>query len=155
VNIIDLLEEEQLRDDIPELSPGDTVRVHVKVVEGTRERIQVFEGLVIALQKGGSQRSITVRRTAHGVGVERTFPVHSPRLAQIEVIRHGRVRRAKLYYLRDKVGKRAKIRERREPVAKGQSPGAEAAEVGLEAEPAVVAEPAPKRRLARVRPRSD
>jgi large subunit ribosomal protein L19 len=118
VNIIDLLEEEQLRDDVPELSPGDTVRVHVKVVEGTRERIQVFEGLVIALQKGGAQRAVTVRRTAHGVGVERTFPVHSPRLAQIEVVRHGRVRRAKLYYLRDRHGKAAKIKERRIPRGK-------------------------------------
>jgi large subunit ribosomal protein L19 len=154
MNIIDLLEEEQLRDDVPELSPGDTVRVHVKVIEGTRERIQVFEGLVIALQKGGAQRSVTVRRTAHGVGVERTFPVHSPRLAQIEVIRHGRVRRAKLYYLRDKVGKRAKIRERREPVAKGGAPR-EAAATVPEVEAPAVAEAPPKRRLARGRAKAD
>jgi len=154
VNIIDLLEEEQLRDDVPELSPGDTVRVHVKVVEGTRERIQVFEGLVIALQKGGAQRSMTVRRTAHGVGVERTFPVHSPRLAQIEVVRHGRVRRAKLYYLRDKVGKRAKIRERRDPAGKGAAPQ-EAPPVASEEEAQVVADAAPKRRLSRGRAKGD
>ena len=154
MNIIDLLEEEQLRDDVPELSPGDTVRVHVKVVEGTRERIQVFEGLVIALQKGGAQRSMTVRRTAHGVGVERTFPVHSPRLAQIEVVRHGRVRRAKLYYLRDKVGKRAKIRERRDPAGKGAAPQ-EAPPVASEEEAQVVADAAPKRRLSRGRAKGD
>lgn len=153
MNIIDLLEEEQLRDDVPELSPGDTVRVHVKVVEGTRERIQVFEGLVIALRKGGSQRSVTVRRTAHGVGVERTFPVHSPRLAKIEVIRHGRVRRAKLYYLRDKVGKRAKIRERREPTARAGA----AQEAALEATPEAAPEtaPPPRRRLVRRRAKPD
>lgn len=154
MNIIDLLEEEQLRDDVPELSPGDTVRVHVKVVEGTRERIQVFEGLIIALQKGGAQRSVTVRRTAHGVGVERTFPVHSPRLAQIEVVRHGRVRRAKLYYLRDKVGKRAKIRERRDTASKpglvAESPVVEAAPEAPEA-----TETAPKRRLSRSRAKAD
>jgi large subunit ribosomal protein L19 len=154
VNIIDLLEEEQLRDDVPELSPGDTVRVHVKVVEGTRERIQVFEGLVIALQKGGAQRSVTVRRTAHGVGVERTFPVHSPRLAQIEVVRHGRVRRAKLYYLRDKVGKRAKIRERRDSAGKG-AVAEEAPVLAAEAEAAPAAEAAPKRRLSRSRAKAD
>jgi large subunit ribosomal protein L19 len=154
MNIIDLLEEEQLRDDVPELSPGDTVRVHVKVVEGTRERIQVFEGLIIAVQNGGSQRSITVRRTAHGVGVERTFPVHSPRLAQIEVIRHGRVRRAKLYYLRGKVGKRAKIRERREVVSKSEA-APEAAMLADEVTEPEKAEAAPKRRLPRRRAKDD
>lgn len=116
MNIIDLLEEEQLRDDVPELRPGDTVKVHARVVEGTRERIQIFEGVVIALHGGGVRRSVTVRRTAHGVGVERTFLVHSPRLARIEVVRHGVVHRAKLYYLRGKVGKQARIRERREAV---------------------------------------
>jgi large subunit ribosomal protein L19 len=154
MNIIDLLEEEQLRDDIPELSPGDTVRLHVKVVEGTRERIQVFEGLIIGLQKGGARRSLTVRRTAHGVGVERTFPIHSPRLAQIEVVRHGRVRRAKLYYLREKVGKRAKIRERRETAAKGESPEVHSG-AAPQTETPVAAEPAPKRRLSRRRPKAD
>lgn len=154
MNIIDLLEEEQLRDDVPDLSPGDTVRLHVKVVEGTRERIQVFEGLIIGLQKGGARRSLTVRRTAHGVGVERTFPIHSPRLAQIEVVRHGRVRRAKLYYLRDKVGKRAKIRERREAVARGEAPSASST-ADPEVEAAAAVEAAPKRRLSRRRPKAD
>lgn len=154
MNIIDLLEEEQLRDDVPDLSPGDTVRLHVKVVEGTRERIQVFEGLIIGLQKGGARRSLTVRRTAHGVGVERTFPIHSPRLAQIEVVRHGRVRRAKLYYLRDKVGKRAKIRERRETAPRGQTVSAQSPVVPEVEAPAPV-EAAPKRRLSRRRPKAD
>jgi large subunit ribosomal protein L19 len=126
----------------------------VKVVEGTRERIQVFEGLIIGLQKGGARRSLTVRRTAHGVGVERTFPIHSPRLAQIEVVRHGRVRRAKLYYLRDKVGKRAKIRERRESVTKGAAPEVQSS-AGPQVEAPVAAEPAPKRRLSRRRPKAD
>jgi large subunit ribosomal protein L19 len=150
MNIVDLLEEEQLRQDVPELSPGDTVRVHVKVVEGTRERIQVFEGLIIGLQKGGVRRSVTVRRTAHGVGVERTFPVHSPRLAQIEVVRRGRVRRAKLYYLREKVGKRAKIRERREPAGKAGAGAPAVASEPVAAAP-VAAEVTPKRRLGRIR----
>jgi large subunit ribosomal protein L19 len=154
MNIIDLLEEEQLRDDVPDLSPGDTVRLHVKVVEGTRERIQVFEGLIIGLQKGGARRSLTVRRTAHGVGVERTFPIHSPRLAQIEVVRHGRVRRAKLYYLRDKVGKRAKIRERRETVTKAGAPEAQST-AAPEVEAPASADSAPKRRLSRRRPKAD
>jgi len=154
MNIIDLLEEEQLRDDVPDLSPGDTVRLHVKVVEGTRERIQVFEGLIIGLQKGGARRSLTVRRTAHGVGVERTFPIHSPRLARIEVVRHGRVRRAKLYYLRDKVGKRAKIRERRETVVRGGTASAQST-AAPEVEAPSPIEPAPKRRLPRRRPKAD
>ncbi len=145
MNIIDLLEEEQLRQDVPELSPGDTVRVHVRVVEGTRERIQIFEGLVIGLRRGGSRRSVTVRRTAHGVGVERTFPIHSPRLAQIEVVRHGRVRRAKLYYLRAKVGKQARIRERRQPMHRAPAE---------QAPPEVAEPPAPKRRLGRRAPKS-
>lgn len=99
------------------LRTGDTVRVHVKVVEGTRERIQVFEGIIIALGgRRGLGSSFTVRRVSHGVGVERTFLVHSPRLDKIEVMRHGKVRRAKLYYLRDKIGKRGRISERRQPI---------------------------------------
>ena len=98
MNIINVLEQEQLRTDIPTFRAGDTVRVHVKVVEGTRERIQVFEGLVIKRQNGGVRETFTVRRIASGVGVERTFPLHSPRLAKIEVMRRGVVRRAKLYY---------------------------------------------------------
>lgn len=113
VNIINVLEQEQLRSDIPAFRAGDTVRVHVKVVEGSRERIQVFEGLVINRQNGGVRETFTVRRIASGVGVERTFPLHSPRLAKIEVMRHGVVRRAKLYYLRGLTGKAARIREKR------------------------------------------
>jgi large subunit ribosomal protein L19 len=118
VNVVELLEREQEKAEVPVLRSGDTVRVHVKVVEGTRERIQVFEGVVIALSgKTGIGASFTVRRIAsHGVGVERTFMLHSPRIDRIEVLRHGDVRRAKLYYLREKVGKRARIRERRQPV---------------------------------------
>jgi len=117
VNVIDLLKREQEKTEVPVLRAGDTVRVHVKVVEGTRERIQVFEGLIIALGgKMGLDTSFTVRRVTHGVGVERTFLVHSPRIDKIDVLRHGDVRRAKLYYLRDKIGKQARIRERREPI---------------------------------------
>ena len=113
MNIINVLEQEQLCTDIPTFRAGDTVRVHVKVVEGTRERIQVFEGLVIKRQNGGVRETFTVRRIASGVGVERTFPLHSPRLAKIEVMRRGVVRRAKLYYLRNLTGKAARIREKR------------------------------------------
>lgn len=113
MDIIKVLEQEQLRKDIPEFRPGDTVRVHVKVVEGSRERIQVFEGVVITRQGGGVRETFTVRRISYGVGVERTFPVHSPRLEKIEVVRKGIVRRAKLYYLRNLTGKAARIKERR------------------------------------------
>ena len=117
MNVIDLLKREQEKQEVPILRSGDTVRVHVKVVEGTRERIQVFEGVVIAVKgKTGLSTSFTVRRLAHGVGVERTFLVHAPRIDRIEVLRHGQVRRAKLFYLREKVGKHARIRERRQPV---------------------------------------
>ena len=108
MNIIDVLEKEQLRSDIPEFRAGDTVKVHVKVVEGSRERIQVFEGLVINRQGGSVRETFTVRRIASGVGVERVFPLHSPRLAKIEVTRRGIVRRAKLYYLRNLTGKAAR-----------------------------------------------
>ncbi|HEY3423996.1 MAG TPA: 50S ribosomal protein L19 [Negativicutes bacterium] len=113
MNIIQALEQEQLRQDIPAFKPGDTVRVHVKVVEGTRERIQVFEGVVINRQSGGVRETFTVRRVTYGIGVERTFPVHSPRIEKIEVMRRGIVRRAKLYYLRSLTGKAARIKERR------------------------------------------
>ena len=113
MNIISVLEQEQLRDDIPAFRPGDTVKVHVKVVEGNRERVQIFEGVVIGRQNGGVRETFTVRRISYGVGVERTFLVHSPRLAKIEVVRHGIVRRAKLHYLRGLTGKAARIRERR------------------------------------------
>ena len=110
---VEAVEKDYLKADTPVLRAGDTVRVHVKVVEGTRERIQVFEGLVISLSKSGLKENFTVRRVTHGVGVERTFLVHSPRIDQIEVVRHGRVRRAKLFYLREKVGKKARIKEQR------------------------------------------
>ena len=113
MNIIQALEQEQLRSDIPAFAPGDTVRVHVKVVEGTRERIQAFEGVVIARSGTGVRETFTVRRISYGVGVERTFPVHSPRLDKIQLMRRGIVRRAKLYYLRNLTGKAARIRERR------------------------------------------
>jgi large subunit ribosomal protein L19 len=113
MNIIQALEQEQLRKDIPDFKPGDTVRVHVKVVEGTRERIQLFEGVVIGRSNGGIRETFTVRRVSYNVGVERTFPVHSPRLDKIEVVRKGIVRRAKLYYLRNLTGKKARIKERR------------------------------------------
>ncbi|MDO4203149.1 MAG: 50S ribosomal protein L19 [Selenomonadaceae bacterium] len=112
MTIIEALEKEQLRDDIPEFAPGDTVRVHVKVVEGSRERVQVYEGVVIGRQGSGVQEMFRVRRISYGVGVERLFPVHSPRLAKIEVVRRGKVRRAKLYYLRQRTGKAARIKER-------------------------------------------
>lgn len=107
------LEQEQLRDDIPDFQPGDTVRVHVKVREGNRERIQVFEGPVIARQGGGLTETFTVRRIASGVGVERTFPVHAPVIDKLEVVSRGKVRRAKLYYLRGRRGRAARIKERR------------------------------------------
>ena len=113
MNIIEVLEKEQLRSDIPQFAPGDTVRVHARIVEGTRERIQVIEGVVIARQGTGVRETFTVRRIASGVGVERLFPVHSPRIAKIEVTRRGIVRRAKLYYLRGLTGKAARIREKR------------------------------------------
>jgi large subunit ribosomal protein L19 len=114
MNVIEQLEKEQQKEAVLELRPGDTVRVHAKVVEGTRERIQVFEGLVIRVTGGGLRRNVTVRRVTHGVGVERTFLVHSPRIDKIEVVRHGQVRRARLYYLRGRVGKAARLRERRD-----------------------------------------
>ena len=114
-NIIKELEKEQLRTDLPKLEVGDTVRVFVKVVEGNRERLQNFEGIVIKMQGGGIRETFTVRRVSYGVGVERTFPYHSPRIGRIEVVRHGQVRRAKLYYLRNRVGKAAKIVEQAKP----------------------------------------
>ena len=113
MNINQELEKEQLRNDIPVFQQGDTVRCQVKVVEGNRERIQAFEGVVIARSGSGVRETFTVRRVSYGVGVERTFPVHSPRLAKIEVMRRGVVRRAKLYYLRKLTGKAARIREKR------------------------------------------
>ena len=116
MNPTDLVDRSSLRDDVPAFSPGDTVKVHVRVVEGTRERIQVFQGVVIRRQGSGVRETFTVRKLSFGVGVERTFPVHSPIIAKIEVDRLGDVRRAKLYYLRDLRGKKAKIKELREKV---------------------------------------
>src|SRR5947207_12298425 len=113
MNPTDLIDRDSLRADIPDFAPGDTLKVHVRVVEGTRERIQVFQGAVIRRQGSGVRETFTVRKISFGVGVERTFPVHSPIVSKIEVITHGDVRRAKLYYLRDRVGKRAKIKEKR------------------------------------------
>ncbi|MDC3414156.1 50S ribosomal protein L19 [Aquibacillus sp. 3ASR75-11] len=110
-HIIDEITKDQLRSDHPDFRPGDTVKVHVKVVEGNRERIQVFEGVVIKRQNGGISETFTVRKISYGVGVERTFPVHSPRVDKIEVSRRGKVRRAKLYYLRNLRGKAARIKE--------------------------------------------
>ena len=109
--IIRVLESEQLRQDLPKFAIGDTVRVFVKVVEGSRERLQAFEGTVMAKRNGSVRETFTVRRMSYGIGVERTFPLHSPRLDRIEVIRRGKVRRAKLYYLRERSGKAAKIKE--------------------------------------------
>ena len=132
MNVIQQLEKEQQKEKVPALRAGDTVKVHAKVVEGTRERIQVFEGTVIRVTGGGLRQNFTVRRVTHGVGVERTFLIHSPRIEKIDVLRHGDVRQARLYYLRGKVGKGARIRERR--AALGVE--SEAAEEGAENETA-------------------
>jgi large subunit ribosomal protein L19 len=145
MNLIHELEREQMKKGVPELRPGDTVRVHAKVVEGTRERVQVFEGLVIRISGGSTNRTVTVRRVTHGVGVERTFLVHSPRIDKIDVVRHGKVRQARLYYLRGRIGKKARISERRDErtspkaraAARAQAAAAqEAAAAEAEAEPA-------------------
>lgn len=113
MDYIRMIDEEQMKKDLPDFRPGDTVRIHVRIVEGTRERVQIFEGLVIAMRGSGLRETFTVRRVVGGVGVERTFPLHSPRLEKIEVARRGVVRRAKLYYLRSLSGKAARIRDRR------------------------------------------
>jgi large subunit ribosomal protein L19 len=110
----DLVDQQNLRDDVPDFAPGDNLKVHVRVVEGTRERVQVFQGNVIRRQGGGITETFTVRKVSFGVGVERTFPVHSPVISKIEVMTRGDVRRAKLYYLRDRIGKSAKIKEKRD-----------------------------------------
>ena len=114
MNILDKVDAAQLRDDIPKFRPGDTVNVHVKVIEGDKSRIQVFKGVVIRRQNGGIRETFTVRKLSFGIGVERTFPVHSPNIDKIEVVSRGKVRRAKLYYLRNLRGKAAKIKEYRE-----------------------------------------
>ena len=123
---LDQIDAKSLRDDIPEFRAGDTVKVHVKVVEGTRSRIQVFQGVVIARQGGGIGETFTVRKISFGVGVERTFPVHSPNIEKVEVVTRGDVRRAKLYYLRDLRGKAAKIRERRDAAPAKKAPADQA-----------------------------
>jgi large subunit ribosomal protein L19 len=115
MQITDVVERAQLRDDLPDFRPGDTVKVHVRVVEGSRERIQVFQGFVLRRQGGGLRETFTVRKVSFGVGVERTFPVHSPSIARVELVTRGDVRRAKLYYLRDRTGRAAKIKEKRSP----------------------------------------
>ena len=117
MNTLDTLDAESLRTDVPDFRPGDTLKVHVRVVEGNRSRIQVFQGAVIRRQGGGVRETFTVRKESYGVGVERTFPVHTPVIEKIEVITRGDVRRAKLYYLRDLRGKKAKIKEKRDTPA--------------------------------------
>ncbi|HET6967607.1 MAG TPA: 50S ribosomal protein L19 [Ornithinibacter sp.] len=114
MNPTDLVDRASLRDDIPEFAPGDTLKVHVKVVEGNKQRVQVFQGVVIGRQGDGLRETYKVRKVSYGVGVERTFPVHTPTVEKIEVVSRGDVRRAKLYYLRDRVGKAAKIKEKRD-----------------------------------------
>lgn len=111
MNIIEAIEQKQLRSDIPDFRPGDTVRVHCIVVEGDKERVQVFEGVVLRRSRGANRATFTVRKVSYGVGVERTFPLHSPRIDKIEVVSRGKVRRAKLYYLRERFGKAARIQE--------------------------------------------
>lgn len=118
MNTLDALDAQSLRSDIPEFRPGDTLKVHVRVIEGSRERNQVFQGVVIRRQGSGVRETFTVRKVSFGVGVERTFPVHSPNISKIEVATRGHVRRAKLYYLRDLRGKAAKIKERRETASR-------------------------------------
>ena len=114
MNATDLIDIRSLRDDVPEFGPGDNLKVHVRVVEGSKERVQIFQGHVIRRQGSGLRETFTVRKVSYGVGVERTFPMHSPTIAKIEVVTRGDVRRAKLYYLRDRVGKAAKIKEKRD-----------------------------------------
>jgi large subunit ribosomal protein L19 len=111
-NILEALEQEKLKKDLPSFGPGDTLKVYIKLIEGDRERIQVFEGVVIRIRQGYIRSTFTVRKTSYGVGVERTLPLHSPIIHKIEVTRRGKVRRAKLYYLRQLAGKRARIKER-------------------------------------------
>ncbi len=148
MNKTDLVEKSYLRSDIPSFRPGDTVKVHVRVVEGSRERVQVFQGVVIGRQNGGLRETFTVRKISFGVGVERTFPVHSPSIAKLEIVSRGQVRRAKLYYLRELRGKKARIKERRIDETKlaameeaaAQSAAEAAAEADDEAAAAVVDE---------------
>ena len=112
MNVLDTIVKDYMKSDVPEFKVGDTVKVHIKIKEGNRERIQIFEGTIISKKHGGVSETFTVRKVAYGVGVERTFPVHSPNVEKVEVVRVGKVRRAKLYYLRDRVGKAAKVKEK-------------------------------------------
>lgn len=142
MNRVDPIEKPRLRDDLPDFRAGDTIRVHVRVVEGGRERVQVFQGVVIRRRGGGIRESFTARKISFGVGVERTFPLHSPSIAKIEVLTRGDVRRAKLYYLRERRGKRARIRELRTPI--GSAPSrkpVEAPEAADATEPEALEEP--------------
>ena len=111
MDLVKALSSQYMKEELPEMRVGDTVRVHVRIKEGSRERIQVFEGTIIAKKHGGINETFTVRRVAHGCGIERVFPIHSPMIEKVELVRHGRVRRAKLYYLRDRVGKAAKVKQ--------------------------------------------
>ena len=133
MTVIETLERMQIRDDVPEFRPGDTVRVHFQVIEGQRRRVQVFEGTVIKRQGASSRETFTVRKQSFGVGVERTFPVHSPKIEKIERTLEGDVRRAKLYYLRDRVGKKARVREKQNWQAAQQKAAQQAAVEAVEA----------------------
>ncbi len=113
MNIIEKIDQEQMRFDLPDFRPGDTVKVHIRIIEGEKERVQIFQGFVLKRKRGNMDASFTVRKISHGVGVEKTFALHSPRLEKIEVVSHGKVRRSKLYYLRDRKGKAARIKEKR------------------------------------------
>jgi large subunit ribosomal protein L19 len=130
IDLLRAVEERYLKPDLPEFGPGDTVRVHVKIVEGARERTQVFEGVVMRQRHGGLNQSFTVRRVTHGIGVERTFLIHSPRVERVEIVRRGRVRRAQLYYLRGLSGKAARIKERRARTPAAAAPSGAGAAAG-------------------------
>ena len=137
--VIEAIERAQLREGIPKFKAGDTVRVHFKVIEGQRQRIQVFEGIVIKRQGAGARESFTVRKQSFGFGVERTFPLHTPKIERIDVVSIGDVNRAKLYYLRDKVGKKARVRELRQDIVRKPKGAARAEAAAAPAEPADVA----------------
>ncbi len=146
MTVIESLERMQIRDDVPEFRPGDTVRVHFQVIEGQRRRVQVFEGTVIKRQGAGARETFMVRKQSFGVGVERTFPVHSPKIEKIELTLEGDVRRAKLYYLRDRVGKKARVREKATWMSQRQDAAAEPVVdevVAVEVDEAVEVEEAP------------
>ncbi len=148
-NIIESIERAQLRDGIPQFKAGDSVRVHFQVIEGQRRRVQVFEGIVIKRQGAGARETFTVRKQSFGVGVERTFPLHSPKIERIDVVAIGDVRRAKLYYLREKVGKKARVREKQQrPGAAAAARGIEVSELATQAAPAATEPADVERRVA-------